>query len=98
MTNKEKLIQDITASTCGNYTEEEVKQVFNIVNKRDWAIFCSQMGDYDHPGERVQAHEAFVKELAEFANEGKARELAERIEKDTFYHQKFHTMNEEYSD
>ncbi len=33
--------------------------IYEAINKRDWAVFCSYMGDYDHPGERVAAKKEF---------------------------------------
>lgn len=102
MTNKEKLIRDI--STKVNLGYGFVEQVFEIVNKRDWAIFCSQMGDYDHPGERVAANKTFEEEMLKLCMTDslnsdtvvlKAR-TADLISKSQFYHDKFHTMNEEY--
>ena len=32
-----------------------MKTIYEAINKYDWDCFCSQMGDYDHPGERVAA-------------------------------------------
>lgn len=40
------------------------KTVYEEINKYDWACFCSQMGDYDQPGERVAAK----KQLDRFKN------------------------------
>ena len=31
------------------------KVIYDAINTYDWKCFCSQMGDYDHPGERVEA-------------------------------------------
>lgn len=32
-----------------------MKSIYEAINKRDWDVFSSYMGDYDHPGERVAA-------------------------------------------
>ena len=31
------------------------KTIYEAINKYNWDVFNSQMGDYDHPGERVAA-------------------------------------------
>ena len=41
-----------------------MKSIYEAINKRDWDVFNSQMGDYDHPGERVAAE----KKLNSFKN------------------------------
>lgn len=67
MTRKEALLAKIKDETFAMCKPEAVDKVYEAVNKRDWAIFCSQMGDYDQPGERVRAKEVFEKEIAEIA-------------------------------
>lgn len=56
MTNKEFLLQMLQAETTDisneHFPVETVKEVFEIINEYDWAVFCSQMGDYDHPNDR----------------------------------------------
>ena len=49
MTNKEFLLQMLQAET--KLSNGGILDLFQIINEYDWAVFCSQMGDYDHPGE-----------------------------------------------
>lgn len=94
----------------GNITKQVVEACFNIVNKYDWAVFCSQMGDFDHPGERIQAKETMEKELRDFTHPFGTesfvmKEVAEHVVRNltmdiypahNFYNEHFHTMDEEY--
>ena len=68
MTNNEFLLQMLQAETTDISNEhlpaETVKEVFEIINEYDWAVFCSQMGDYDHPGERVRAKQVLDEKLS----------------------------------
>lgn len=59
MNNKEFLLQMLQAET--KLSSGGVLDLFQIINEYDWAVFCSQMGDYDHPGERVQAKKSWIK-------------------------------------
>lgn len=52
-TNKEHLIEMLQKET--KVSLGEVSELFDIINEYEWSCFCSYMGDYDHPGERVQA-------------------------------------------
>lgn len=102
MTNKEKFISSVATITFVD--KEVVEKLFEIVNERDWAIFCSQMGDYDHPGERVAANEKFnqkvhdmVDGLSELGREAHLY-VIDLINHSEFYSKHFHTMNEEASE
>ena len=111
MTNKEFLIDLLFAHCPGNVDRKTVEVCFDIINKKDWADFCSQMGDYDHPGERKQAQEVMDKELYEFTHpfgtesyslEDVAAHVINNLkgtasETARFYHRNFHYMSEEYS-
>ena len=112
MTNKEYLIELLFAHCPGNVDRKTVEVCFEIVNKYDWACFCSQMGDYDHPGERRHAKEVMDKELYEFTHpfgtESYSLEsvaahvtnsLAGTLDKAArFYHRNFHNMKEDYNE
>ena len=112
MTNKEYLIGLLFAHCQENVDRKTVEVCFEIVNKYDWAVFCSQMGDYDHPGERKQAAEVMEKELYEFTHPfdtdvenyslGYVAAHVKNSLKGTsdaaarFYHRNFHNMDKEY--
>lgn len=52
-TNKEHLIEMLQKET--KLSSGGVLDLFEIINEYDWTCFCSQMGDFDCPRERVQA-------------------------------------------
>lgn len=105
MTNKEFLIAELHKH-CGDVDLKTVEHIFQIINKRDWADFCSQMGDYDHPEERVFAEKEMNDKLEELAGNSYALQDAvayvlRALKMDiyptsSFYHRNFHKMNEEY--
>lgn len=99
MTRREKLIADLKKE-LDSVTIETIEKVFNLVHARDFAIFCSYMGDYDHPGERVAAEETFKKAIADieqhsiypmYVLEG----VVNTIEKSDYYNKNFHHMGED---
>ena len=103
MTNKEYIIEAIKKQ-CPYAGIDDVKEIFEIINHRDWIHFTSQMGDYDHPGERKEADENMKKKLEEY-------QLLHQLTKDVipaveywmeydnfiigpFYHEYFHKLDE----
>lgn len=100
MTNKEKIIEIICEESGCDVSV--VSRVFEIVNKKDWADFCSEMGDYDHPEERVQAEKVFDLQIAKYADELDLSsseiliELSNEIIHCELYRNSFHKMNQEY--
>lgn len=103
MTNNEFLLQMLQAETTDISNEhlpaETVKEVFEIINEYDWAVFCSQMGDYDHPGERVRAKQVLNEKLSFYVVAGPQiwKLLKEDGEIRNFYNSHFHTMKDEYN-
>ena len=109
-TNREHLIEMLFQHCPGNVTKQVVEECFKIINKYDWAVFCSQMGDYDHPGERIHAKEVMEKELEEFkhpfgtvcyTNIEVAEHVIRNLTMDiypahNFYHQHFHNLEKEF--
>lgn len=97
MTKKENLIQMLSKEL--NEEVSKVEKGFEIINKREWAIFCSYMADYDHPEERTQAKKDFEKESEEFDKEfmQKMDKILDNIENGCgeYYHDNFHKMDEE---
>lgn len=108
MTNKEHLI-DLLLEHNSECSRELVEKIFDIINKKDWADFRSQMGDYDHPGERIRAKEVMEQELEEL-NLYKLPAIdncinlikydleffGSKIER--FYSEHFHTMDQEFKE
>lgn len=105
MTKKDYLIEKLTSSEISNdcFDKDTIEKVYEIVNTRDWAIFCSEMGDYDHPAERVAARETFKQEILKISENKTDSEksqievLVKAIENSSFYHENFHSMDEEYA-
>lgn len=105
MTNKEYLIKSLH-NLCDYVNINVVEEVYKIINEYDWAVFCSQMGDYDHPTERVQAEKVMNEKLDELSNKNEKyakavscikQNLTEDISKlCDFYSRNFHNMNKEY--
>lgn len=108
MTNKEHLI-DLLMEHNSECSRELVEKIFDIINKKDWVDFCSQMGDYDHPGERIRAKEVMEQELEEL-NLYKVPAIdncinlikydldffGSKIER--FYSEHFHSMDQEFKE
>lgn len=106
MTKKEHLI-DLIKQKYSEYSQELIEKIFDIINKKDWAVFCSQMGDFDYPDERVAVREKMEQELQEL-NPDKLSSVSSCIEKvkfelenfdseiGRFYTQSFHTMDQDY--
>ena len=73
----------------------------NMIGK----FFCSQMGDYDHPMERVYAEKEMNEKFEKLAGESYALQDAiayvkRSLEMDiyptkNYYNKNFHTLNEE---
>ena len=93
MTNKEKIISDICISTGIN--KETVTSVFEIINEYDWKVFCSQMGDYDHPGERIDAENNLNVKMKAFPFSDGCK-IVNFIKGCELYHKKFHELSAEY--
>lgn len=98
MTNNEFLLQMLQAET--KLSNGGILDLFQIINEYDWAVFCSQMGDYDHPGERVQAKKVLDEKLSAYREEDWKKVwklLKEDGEIRNFYNSHFHTMKDEYN-
>ena len=108
MTNKEHLI-DLLLEHNSECSRELVEKIFDIINKKDWDDFRSQMGDFDHPGERIRAKEVMEQELEElnlyklpaidnYINLIKydLEFFGSKIER--FYSEHFHTMDQEFKE
>ena len=99
-TNKEYLIEMLLKET-GLSCVDVVEEIFNIINEYDWAVFCSQMGDYDHPGERIAAKEELDEKLSHYP-ERTWKKVWELLKGDgeisDFYHNNFHKLEEEYKE
>lgn len=99
MTNKEYVINKLVKLV--SLDSETVEKVYSIINARDWKIFCSYMGDYDHPYERVQAEEEMNKAFQEIAVSPEVIEVIKSnlkpdSELGAFYDKNFHNMTKEY--
>lgn len=108
MTKKEYLIGRLHDHI--SYVDRKtVEVIYEAINKRDWAVFCSQMGDYDHPSERVQAEKDLEAELGKITHpfgvlsysvleavDVIKKELSYDFEIGKFYRANFHSMNDEY--
>ena len=109
MTNKEYLIGRLH-DHISFVDRKTIEVIFEAINKRDWEVFCSQMGDYDHPSERVQAEKDLEAELEKITHPFgvlsytllEAVDLVKKglsydfEETSRFYHDNFHKMDEEY--
>jgi len=96
-TNKEYLIGMLQKET--KLSGGGVLDLFDIINEYDWAVFCSQMDDYDHPGERIAAKEKLDEKLKSYREEDWKKVwklLKEDGEIRKFYNDNFHKMDEEY--
>ena len=108
MTKKEYLIGRLHDHI--SYVDRKtIEVIFDSINKRDWAVFCSQMGDYDHPSERVQAEKELEAEFEKITHPFGSlsypvleavdlvkKNLSYDCETGNFYHTNFHSMNDEY--
>lgn len=69
--------------------------IYHAINEYDWTVFCSYMGDYDHPRERVAAEE----QLNSFKNScsPEMQELIDSIQKymDSDKEYNIHNMDRE---
>ena len=111
MTNKEYLIGRLH-DHISFVDRKTIEVIFEAINKRDWAVFCSQMGDYDHPSERVQAEKDLEAEIEKITHpfgllSYPVLEAVDSVKKGLsydfeetckFYHTNFHKMDEEYND
>lgn len=96
-TNKEHLIEMLQKET--KVSLGGVSELFDIINEYEWSCFCSYMGDYDHPGERVQAKKVLDEKLSHYPERTWKKVwslLKEDGEIHSFYNDKFHHMTEEY--
>ena len=57
MTKKTLYIQKLSKEF--KISEATAKTIYEMINKKDWADFCSYMADYDQPQERVAAQKEF---------------------------------------
>lgn len=97
-TNKEYLIEILQKET--GLSEDGVLDIFEIINEYDWKVFCSQMADFDRPGERVEAKKVLDEKLKSYPERTwkKVWNLLEEGENEIrkFYDEHFHTMRKEY--
>lgn len=103
MTKKDKLI-DMLADGISTVDRRTVEEIFIIINEKDWAVFCSQMGDYDHPEERIEAKKVMNEKLEKLIGNSYTLQDAvayvlRSLSMDIypacdFYHKNFHTLNE----
>lgn len=98
MTNKQHLIN--TINLISKIGIETVESVFEIINKYDWAVFCSFMDDYDHPEERRVAEKALHESLKNYG--ANASVIFEMLHDDSytakFYNDNFHHMDDDLED
>jgi hypothetical protein len=109
MTKKEYLINEL--HNHHEYVDRKtIEVIFNAYNKRDWAVYVSQMGEYDHPSERMQAEKDLEAELEKITHpfgilsypileavDAVRMGLTYDVNKTgDFYHKNFHTLDEEY--
>ena len=77
----------------------EISELFQIINEYDWTCFCSQMGDFDCPGERLQAKKVLDEKLSHYP-ERTWKKIWSLLKEDgeihSFYNDKFHHMKDEY--
>ena len=109
MTNKEHLI-DLLHEHISFVDRKTIEVIFEAINKKDWAFFISQMGDYDHPSERWQAEKDLEAELEKITHpfgslSYSVLEAVDLVKKNLtcdfeeackFYNKNFHKMEEEY--
>ncbi len=62
-----------------NIPEDIAAHIYNEINRYDWTVFCSYMGDYDHPEERTAAENKLAKTREALAEE--YREIFDNIQK-----------------
>lgn len=77
-------------------SEPTAAMIYKSTNTYDWTVFCSQMGDYDHPGERVAAKEKFENEMSVFSENFRKNvvdKIVEYMEHDSEYY--IHDMDKE---
>ncbi len=108
MTKREHLIDMLYQHAPSTLDKSWVEEIFKIINKKDWAIFCSQMGDYDHPMERVYAEKECDEALNKLmGNSGTLADCVAHVSRNLkmdiypaskFYHENFHTLDEEYKE
>lgn len=100
MTNKKHLLEKIQKET--KLSSGAVTDLFEIINDYDWACFCSYMGDYDHPSERVQAKKVLDEKLKNYQEEDwkKVWNLLEENEGyiRSFYNKHFHSMSDKFEE
>lgn len=99
-TNKEYLLEEIRKET--GLSSGGVLDIFEIINDYDWKVFCSQMGDFDCPGERISAKKVLGEKLKSYP-EGTWKKIWNLLEEGEneirkFYCEHFHTMKEEYKE
>lgn len=109
MTNKDFLI-DILHEHISFVDRKTIEVIYEAFNKRDWACFISQMGDYDHPSERVQAEKDLEAELEKITKpfgslSYAVLEAVDLVKKNLYcdfeeacklYHSNFHNMEKEH--
>ena len=104
MTKKDKLI-DMLADGISTVDRKTVEEIFNIYNEYDWKVFCSYMGDYDHPRERIEAEKEMNEKFEKLAGDSYTLQDAvayvlRSLKMDIYptrkyYHENFHTLNQQ---
>lgn len=99
-TNKEYLLEEIRKET--GLSNGAVLDIFEIINEYDWKVFCSQMGDYDHPEERETAKKILDEKLSSYSKRTwkKVWKLLEETDNhiSSFYIKHFHNLKDEYKE
>ena len=96
-TNKEYLIEQIQSKT--KLSIGAVTDLFEIIDNYNWKVFESQMGDYDHPEERISAKKVLDEKLQCYREEEWKKVwnlLNGNSETALFYDDNFHKMDEEF--
>lgn len=93
MTKKTLYIQKLAKQY--SISEPTAQSIYEMVNKKDWADFCSYMADYDHPEERRAAKKNFDAAKGNYSPEMQKviDEIYTFMQKDSEYN--IHHMNDE---
>ena len=104
MTKKDNLIY-LLAEGISSVDRKTVEEIFNIINECDWKVFCSQMGDYDHPMERVYAEKEMNEKLEKLSGNSYTLQdavayVSRSLKMDIYpaskyYNKNFHTLNQD---
>ena len=106
MTNMRHLIEMLIEKCPVEVDERTIIDIFEAIHKKEWKYFCSYMGDYDHPSERVEADDELEGTLNRIAKNSDDIRRAIDFELETlddtsseigrFYSAKFHHMGDDF--